>query len=264
MKISFFHIDAFTQTLFAGNPAFVAVVSEPLSDEKMQNIAYENNLPATVFLQKNLDGYAIRWFTMEESDLCGHGSLAAAYVVFNFLEPELTQVKFTSKKGLEVLVQQSKDGTLTLSFPPKNPIIEALPEQVTTAIGLTPLTFLTYQKERCLMVLENEEQVRRANPNLEILAELPWWGYVLTARGQDVDFVSRTFYPRKKALQEDYVTGASHCLLAPYWGSRLQKNYLTAHQISSRLGVLACELKGDNVLISGHAVLYARGELFLD
>lgn len=262
MKITFFHVDAFTQTMFQGNPAFVAIVTEPLNDELMQKIAYENNLPATVFLQKNADGYAIRWFTMEESDLCGHGSLAAAYVVFNFLQPELSEVSFTSKKGLTVKVGRDED-SLRLSLPVKLPAVEHIPEQVISALALTPVDFLAYEQQRCLIVLENEEQLRAANPDLRILAELPWWGYVLTAPGNNVDFVSRTFYPRKKALQEDYVTGVSHCVLAPYWAIRLGKNQLKAAQISSRIGYLDCTVNDDKLLISSHAVLYASGELYI-
>lgn len=264
MKIPFFQLDAFTDELFSGNPAIVLLLEEEwLNDDLLQKIVYENNLPATVFLRKHSDGYLVRWFTPQESDLCGHGSLAAAFVIFNFLEPHLMETKLTSSKGLELRIHRTKQQNILLGLPEKKPVACSMPRQINEALDLQPLAFLAYLQERCLIVVENEQQVRAAMPDLQLLAELPWWGYVLTASGDTVDFVSRTFYPRKKIITEDAVTGASHCVLTPYWSERLNKNSFSAKQLSSRGGILGCELQDNKVVISGRAVLYAKGELYL-
>lgn len=261
MQIPIFHVDAFTNTVFSGNPAAVCLLPEWIRDNQLHAIAKENNLPVTAFLVRKQDHYEIRWITPEyELDLCGHGSLCAGYVIFNILEPFIQQVKLKSR--VEMLAVIRDNNRITLDFPTKTivkcnsyPVLEK-------GLGLMPSEIFFNKKERCVAVFDSEEQIINLHPDMQVLKQVEHNGVVVTAPGDKVDFVSRTFYP-KLSLCEDAVTGSSHCLLVPYWSKRLNKNKLHALQVSDRRGELFCEQRDDRVFISGTAILYSHGEIQL-
>lgn len=260
MKISYYHVDAFTNEVFSGNPANVCVLEGWLSGDKLQKIANENYLPATAFLVKNGNDYETRWFTPEyEIDLCGHGSLASAYVIFNILEPtkNLVTLKYSSGE----LQVANNDGLLTLQLPAKH-IDEFTSSILINGLGAKPKVTYQHKTERCLAVFDTEDEVKNLKPDMSILKKLDHRGIIVTAASKNYDFISRTFYPRK-AASEDAVTGSSHCLLVPYWANRLNKNILHTYQASHRGGELYCELQEDKIAISGKARLYSQGVIYL-
>jgi PhzF family phenazine biosynthesis protein len=256
MQITIYHVDAFTDKLFCGNPAAVCILSKWLPDHELYAIAKENNLPVTAFLVRDSDKFNIRWVTPEyELDICGHGSLSAGFVIFNYLEPTWQKADLQSR--IELLQVLRADDLITLNFPAKNietfssPLLEQ-------GLGGVPKEIYQHENERCLAIYSTEEEVKQLKPNMQILKKLEHRGITVTAPGKNVDFVSRTFYPQK-TISEDPATGASHCLLAPYWSKRLKKIDLHALQISERGGEIFCQYRGDRVLISGKAVLYMQG-----
>ena len=256
MKISIYHVDAFTDKIFSGNPAGVCVLKAWLPDNYLHLIAKENNLPVTAFLVREGNKFDIRWITPEyELDLCGHGSLSAAYVIFNYIEQTWQKVELQSPAGI-LPVSRASD-LITLNFPVKNIEICSLP-LLAEGLRLTPKEVYQYKNERCLAVFNTEEEIHKLIPDMQMLKKLEHRGIIVTAPGKNVDFVSRTFYPQK-TISEDPVTGASHCLLAPYWSERLNKTELHARQVSQRGGEIICKHQGDRVLISGKAVLYMHG-----
>ena len=260
MKITLYHIDAFTDKVFSGNPAAVYVMPEWLPDNMLHQIAKENNLSVTAFLVRDNEKFNIRWITPEyELDICGHGSLSAGYVIFNFIDPGLQNVDLYSRS--EVLpVIRNKD-LVTLNFPAKKiePCSLPLLEQ---GLGMTPKAIYQHKSERCIAIYDTEEEVKQIKPNMQTLKKLEHRGISVTAPGIKVDFVSRTFYPQK-TISEDPATGASHCLLAPYWSKRLNKTDLHALQVSDRGGEIFCQYQGDRVLISGKAVIYLQGSVLI-
>ena len=256
-QISIYHVDAFTERLFSGNPAAVCLLPQWLPEEKLRTIAKENNQPVTAFLVREKNKFAIRWITPEsELDICGHGSLSAAFVIFNFIE--LMQRKIELQSRTELLSISRKDNSIILNFPAKNvePCSVAFLKE---GLGLAPMEVYQYKNERCLAVFNTETDIQHLNPDMQVLKKIAHRGITVTAVGKDVDFVSRTFYPQK-IISEDPVTGASHCLLIPYWAKRLNKNILHAKQLSQRGGELFCEYQNDRVLIKGKAVLYMEGK----
>lgn len=259
MKIKTYFVDAFASQLFKGNPAAVCILEKWLSEEMLQSIAAENHLPATAFLVNKDNKFEIRWFTPEyEIDLCGHGTLATGYVMFNYLYPELKQIDLHSRQGL-LSVSRDKE-YITLDFPVK-PLEDCLHSNlIKNGLGGIPTKSYQYKSERCLVVFDSEDEVKNIKPNLQTLAELPYRGIIITAPGRETDFVSRVFYP-KKLIWEDAVTGSSHCLLVPYWSEKLNKTKLHSRQLSQRGGDLFCELINDRVFISGTAVLYLQGTI---
>ncbi len=256
MQIPFYHIDAFTNKVFTGNPAAVCILEQWLPDEILNAIAKENNLPATAFLVREKEKFLIRWITPEyELDLCGHGSMAAAFVIFNFLEPNWQKAALQSKTEL-LPVTRTQD-LITLNFPDK--FIEKINlPSLTQALGLSPVEIYEHKKERCLAIFNSEDEIRKLTPDIHALKKLPYLGVTVSAPGKTVDFVSRTFYPFK-SISEDPATGASHCLLVPYWAKRLNKNKLHTLQVSQRGGEMFCEYKDARVYISSNAVVYAHG-----
>ena len=232
-SFSFFHIDAFTDKVFSGNPAAVCVLLKWLSDAELKEIAKENNLPVTAFLVRNGDRFDIRWITPEyELDICGHGSLAAAYVIFNYLEPTWQKAELQSR--IEIFDALWNGSLVTLNFPAKE--IETFSSQLLEqGLGLMPQKIYRHKNERCLAVYSTEEEIKLLKPDMQILKKLEQRGITVTAPGTEVDFVSRTFYPQK-AIFEDPATGASHCLLAPYWSKRLNQIEFHAKQLSERGG----------------------------
>ena len=262
MNLEIFQVDAFTNRAFAGNPAAVCPLTEWLPDETMQNIAAENNLAETAFFVKNGDVYDIRWFTPTvEMPLCGHATLASAYVIFNELKSETEQIKFNSKSG-ELGV--TKDGDRFVLDFPAYPVKEIEPvAELSLALGIVPLQTWETQGKMVMALVERESKVISLAPDMHRLAQLPYDEVIITAKGDSgTDFVSRMFAP-KIGIPEDPVTGAIHCSLIPYWAKELGKEKLFAKQVSKRGGELYCELAGDRVKIGGHAALYLKGEIYV-
>lgn len=259
MEIAIYHIDTFTDKIFSGNPAAVCVLQVWLPEDVLRAIAVENNLSATAFLVRQGEKYLVRWITPEyELDICGHGTLAAGYVIFNYLEPTWIRVDLQSRIELFQVIRT--DDLITLDFPTKTIESCNLP-LLAQGLGLQPKEIYQHRDERCLAVYETEDEVASLVPDMNMLKQLAHRGITATAPGKYVDFVSRTFYP-KKAMSEEPATGASHCLLAPYWSSRLGKTDLHALQLSQRGGEMFCQHAGKRVLISGKAILYSKGKVF--
>ncbi len=259
MKIRIYQVDAFTDKLFGGNPAAVCILDNWLDAALMQSIGAENNLAETAFILKNNDVYEIRWFTPAvEVDLCGHATLAAAHVVFNYLGHPSHEVVFHSHRS-GILKVKKEGALLTLDFPTDVFAGIEPPELLIQALGVVPHE--TYKgKTDYMAVLSSQQQVETLKPDLAKLAILGERGVIVTAKGDDVDFVSRFFAPQS-GIDEDPVTGSAHTTLTPYWAKALGKNELTAIQVSARKGYLACRHLGERVAISGNAVTYLIGEI---
>jgi PhzF family phenazine biosynthesis protein len=257
MKHPIYQVDAFTSRLFRGNPAAVVVLDSWLPDEVLQSIAAENNLAETAYVIAAPDPKPLRWFTPAiEIDLCGHATLATAHVLFRHHFPKLDHVAFQTKSGTLTV---ARDGdVLSMDFPsrPAQPV--TVNDALTGALGSRPLEALLARD--LLAVFESEDQVRGLKPDFTRIAQLEGMAVIVSAPGDQVDFVSRFFAP-KAGVPEDPVTGSSHCTLIPYWAKRLGKTTLSARQISPRGGELRCELRGDRVLIGGAAVEYLVGEI---
>jgi PhzF family phenazine biosynthesis protein len=246
-----YYINAFVSDVFAGNPAAVCILPAWLDDAVLQSIVAEQGLPI-VFLVKENDVWIIRWFGMEyEIPLCGHGTLAAAWVIFNELSSDSSEIIFHSPRAGKLPVRREGE-KIILSFPAQTPKKVESSYSWDTVFHATPINVYEFGEERLVAVFEDESMIQSFVPDVPVLKSLPHRAVVITAHSSTVDFVSRTFYPRKKDV-EDAVTGSSHCLLAPYWAARLGKTYLVAHQLSARGGALTCELEGDKVLIGGLA-----------
>ncbi len=261
MRIPVFHVDAFTDKVFGGNPAVVCPLEHWLPAEVMQQIAAENYVAETAFLVPLEAGYEIRWFTPEiEMDLCGHATLAAAHVLANHLGCVQSPIPFQSKSGpLSVAVEA---GRLTLNFPARRPVPAEAPAMVLEGMGAPPLDVL--KARDYVLVYASEAIVRGLKPNQSLLNQinLDPGGICVTAPGDEADFVSRFFTPQASVF-EDPVTGSAHCSLIPYWAARLGKDSLAAWQVSPRGGKLWCRDLGKRVLISGQAVTYLVGALTL-
>jgi PhzF family phenazine biosynthesis protein len=258
--ILYYVVHSFTDTVFRGNPAGVCPLEEWLDDELMQRIAAENRLSETAFFVRKKDHFELRWFTpVIEVDLCGHATLASAYVLFDHLGHDEDVASFHTRSG-ELTVR--KDGNfLVMDFPsrPGEPI-EA-PEALIEGLGSSPEE--VYLARDYLAIFESEQDIRNLKPDFAALETLDCEGVIASAPGNDADFVSRFFAP-KMGIPEDPVTGSAHSTLTPFWASRLEKKQLVAHQVSERGGVLKCTLRGDRVLIAGQAVLYVKGFLSTD
>jgi PhzF family phenazine biosynthesis protein len=260
MNLEIFQVDAFTKKVFGGNPAAICPLNEWLPAETMQKIALENNLAETAFFVKKDDGYELRWFTPTvEMDLCGHATLASAYVLYELLGERADVLKFQTKSGL--LTVEKKDDLLVLDFPSRPAVACDVPDGLIEAIGKTPKEVL--KSRDYLMVYESEEEVRAIKPNFAALLEIDTHAVIVTAKGSDSDFVSRFFAP-EVGVFEDPVTGSAHCTLIPYWAEKLGKTKLFARQVSARGGELFCELVGDRVRIGGNAALYLKGNIFVE
>lgn len=261
MKLPIYQVDAFAKEVFRGNPAAVIPLNDWLDDRVMQQVAMENNLSETAFLVKTNEGYHLRWFTPEyEIDLCGHATLAASYVIKNFLEPHLTGINFTTQKAGE-LRTLIKDGVYTLDFPSRMPEACDVPEQLLPSLGVSNAVEVLRSRDY-FVVLPNEEAVRNVEPDYTLMKELDTIGVIVTAKGHEADAVSRCFYPGA-GIPEDPVTGSAHCNIVPYWAGKLHKTHLSCQQLSQRGGMLQCELKGDRVLMSGHCTLFLEGTIHL-
>ncbi len=257
MRIPYFHVDAFASEVFRGNPAGVCPLHAWLTDAALQNIAAENNLAETAFIVARGSEFDLRWFTPTiEVDLCGHATLAAAFVLFTERGFSGDQVRFHSRSGPLSVIRAGD--VLTLDFPSRPAATCAAPEALLRGLGAIPVEV---RKARdYLAVFATEADVRTLKPDFVALRTLDCLGIIATAPGVDCDFVSRFFAPRA-GIDEDPATGSSHCTLTPYWAERLGRTRLFARQVSRRGGEMFCELAGDRVRIGGHAVLYNRGEI---
>ena len=260
MKLSLYQIDAFAEKPFEGNPAAVVPLKEWLSNETMQAIAEENNLAETAFFIPSDNGFHIRWFTPKaEVKLCGHATLASAFVLFNCLGYRAESINFDSLSGP---LSVTREGNLfTLNFPSQNPEVCDVPEDLVKGLGERPLE--CYRNEDFLAVFGSEKEVLNINPNHNHLEQLDLRGVIITASSSEHDFVARFFAP-KYGIPEDPVTGSAYTQLMPYWSGKLGKSKLKAKQISPRGGKLICEIKGDRVLISGSATKYLEGTIEIE
>jgi PhzF family phenazine biosynthesis protein len=257
MKIRQYQVDAFATRAFEGNPAAVCPLESWLDDGLLQAIAEENNLSETAFFVPSDKGFALRWFTpVKEVDLCGHATLATAHVLFEHLEYAGETITFETRSG-ELTVERKGD-QLALNFPACPPVPCGASELLAKALGRRPKEVLA--ADDYLAVFDSEATVRAITPDLALLGQLDLRAVVITAPGDDVDFVSRFFAP-KLGVPEDPVTGSAHCELAPYWAERLGKSILTARQVSRRGGSLICEKKRDRVVLSGRAVTFMEAEI---
>lgn len=255
MKLKIYQVDAFANKLFEGNPAAICPLGEWLADDLMQSIAMENNLSETAFFVQTNNVYHIRWFTpTQEVDLCGHATLASAYVIFNIVGHEESEILFESKSG-PLTVRRNNDA-LEMNFPSQPPVRCDVPKQITEAFDEMPIECL--KSEDYIVVFENEESILNANPDMSLLSELDLRGVVITSKSRKFDFVTRVFAP-KYGINEDPVTGSVFTELIPYWSTKLNKNILKARQVSKRGGDVGCVYYGERVQISGKAVLYMTG-----
>lgn len=259
MDIPIYQVDAFSSKLFHGNPAAVCPLEDWLENETLQAIAAENNLSETAFFVLENGQYQLRWFTpVTEVDLCGHATLASAFVIFQFMNESLKEVEFTTKSGR---LKVERDGALlAMDFPTRPASACSVPGPLIEGLGLEPEEVLLSRDY--LVVYDSEEKVRSIRPKMDSLLELDCLGVIVTSQGKDADFVSRFFGP-KAGVPEDPVTGSAHCTLVPYWAKKLDKTKLHAYQLSQRGGELFCEDLGERVRIAGEAVLYMEGSIHL-
>ncbi|MDM8003872.1 MAG: PhzF family phenazine biosynthesis protein [Bacteroidota bacterium] len=261
-SLPIYQVDAFTQGPFTGNPAAVCILTEPVTEETMQKIAMENNLSETAFITRGKDEWLIRWFTpVEEVDLCGHATLASAFVVLNLLEPQSEEVIFRSRV-MGLLRVRRRGDMLELDFPVDRTEKCDLPGFISEALGKDPIESYLGRGDY-MLVYNSESDIRHMKPDFRKLAQTKSRGVIVTAPGDEVDFVSRFFCPQI-GIDEDPVTGSAHTTLTPYWSARLGKLSLKAKQLSARGGYLECTLGGDRTFISGHALMYLKGEIIIN
>lgn len=263
MKFTLYQVDAFTDRLFGGNPAAVVPLREWISDELMQALAEENNLSETVFFVPSTSpadyDFGIRWFTPAvEINLCGHATLASAYVLFNKLGFKNEAIRFHSKSGL-LTVKQNREGIISMDFPAWPPVPDnSYDADLLKALGNVTVTATAKQRD-WLIELASEDMVKHCQPDLTLLKKLGE-KVIITAPGTGSDFVSRFFAPAA-GVNEDPVTGSAHSQLIPYWAAKLGKNALYARQLSKRGGELWCEYLGNRVTIAGKCAFYMKGEI---
>lgn len=260
--MKYYIVDAFADQLFRGNPAGVCLLDHEIADTLMQKIAFENNLAETAFLLHKENQYFLRWFTPEvEIDLCGHATLATAYVVMNYVSHERKEIEFETNSGKLTVVREGD--VYTLDFPNRRPKPMDQPELLEKALGCKVLE--THLSRDLVVLVEDEETVRNLHLDMDIIKKISRdiaFALIVTAKGNHCDFVSRFFAPNA-GIMEDPVTGSAHCSLIPFWNERLHKTKMIAQQLSPRGGVLYCEYCGDRVKIGGTAVCYLKGELIL-
>ena len=263
MKLTLYQIDAFANKVFGGNPAAVIPLEQWLDAPLMQQIALENNLSETVFFVPAANGIAdfeIRWFTPEvEINLCGHATLASAYVLYNILGYEKPGIRFSSMSG--ILQVSREEDLICLDFPSWKPErLDIYPSELSAMIGHAEIVGV-YKYRDMLVELVNEEAVKNCDPDFSLMKKHVD-KMIITAPGKKVDFVSRFFAPGA-GIDEDPVTGSAHSQLIPFWSEKLGKNEMHALQLSKRGGELWCEQRGDRVLMKGKGVFYMKGEIFL-
>lgn len=262
MKLQIFQVDAFTNKPFGGNPAAVVPLTQWLSDETMLAIAAENNLAETAFFVKSGDAYELRWFTPAvEVPLCGHATLASSHVIFNELGHKDERIVFKTRRRGDLSVTRDGD-KFVLDFP-AYPMNEIEPIEMLRTAEFPPLRYFESQDYMLFLLMDSQKTVVELQPDMSKVESLPYQEVIITAKGDDCDFASRMFAP-KIGIPEDPVTGAIHCSLIPYWSEQLGKTELFARQVSKRGGELFCELAGNRVKIGGNAVLYLKGEIYVE
>ena len=258
--MKYYVVDAFTDKIFSGNPAGVCLLDESLDEQTMQSIATENNLSETAFVVRNGGNFDLRWFTPEvEIDLCGHATLASAFVISNFWDLGRKEMQFNTKSG-ELIVTR-KDDLYEMDFP----AWELKPVEITHLMrdSISAQILEAHLARDLLLLVNSEEDVKIVTPDIELLRTIPdCFAVIVTAKGDDADFVSRVFAPNA-GIVEDPVTGSTHSELIPFWAKRLNKQVMTAKQLSKRGGTLFCEDCGKRVKIAGKAVLYMTGEIVI-
>jgi PhzF family phenazine biosynthesis protein len=257
MKLSCYILDAFTGTVFGGNPAAVCPLDEWLDDALLQNIASENNLAETAFFVPDGEEYHLRWFTpTNEVELCGHATLASAKIIFDRRAPGKKQIRFRTLGGMLGVTREGD--LLSLDFPsrPPDPIEEE--REIIDALGASPTGM--WKARDHLALFDSEATIRNLQPDMRRLSQVEMFALIVTAPGENSDFVSRFFAPAQ-GIDEDPVTGSAHCTLIPFWAGRLGRSQLYARQVSKRGGELFCKLLGDRVGISGRVALYADSVL---
>jgi PhzF family phenazine biosynthesis protein len=260
VELPIYQVDAFASRLFAGNPAAVCPLEEWLPAPTMQSIATENNLAETAFFLPSSGDFEQRWFTpTTEVSLCGHATLATAFVISTFTEPGRTLMRFHTRSGPLEVTRQGDIFSLDLPARPAAPT--EVPTDMSAILGAMPVDVLR-SAEDYVAIFAGEATVKGLMPDLAKLAKLPAQGVIVTAPGREVDFVSRYFAPAA-GIPEDPVTGAAHCTLVPYWSQRLGRTNLQARQISARGGELYCRALGNRVMLSGRAVLYLEGRIHI-
>lgn len=259
MNIRQYVVDAFTDRVFSGNPAAVCIMEKWLPEEAMMDIAMENNLSETAFAVEEGDGYRLRWFTPGgEVDLCGHATLAAAYVVSGFYRKNAARVVFSTMSG-PISVERRGD-LFELELPAYKLSPVPVTEEMCAAMGAVPGE--AYMGRDMLCVFDSPEEIINMRPEMEKVERLEGAMLHVTARGREIDCVSRSFAPKFK-VSEDPVCGSGHCHIVPYWAGVLGKNELTAYQASRRGGTLYCRAAGKKVFLAGKAALFSRGELYI-
>lgn len=261
MKLKYYQVDAFAENVFKGNPA--GVIFSELDDEMlMQKIAFENNLSETAFISRKNDEYFIRWFTPYcEVDLCGHATLASAYVYFNYIDNNSNKFIVNSKSGYLQITKKDDIFSMNLPVDSINELTKDLPE-IDGFLGQKP-SKIYKGRDDYLCIFSSEEDVANLKPNFSYSTSINSRGIIVSAKSNKYDFVSRCFFPQT-GVDEDPVTGSAHTTLIPYWSKILKKTSLIAKQISQRGGVLECELVSDRVIISGRCVLFLEGEIILN
>ena len=254
-------VDAFTNKPFAGNPAAVCVLDSWPTEESMMKLAMENNLSETAFIVKEERGYHLRWFTPgAEVELCGHATLASSFVIFTYIEPDSNEVEFNTLSGK--LTVKRNGNLLEMNFPTYEQKEIPVTDEMEEAFGIRPIKAVLGPDLLC--IFESEEQIRNMNPDQAKLAQLPGRGQDVTAKGKEVDCVSRSFFP-KLLVAEDPVCGSAHCQIAAYWSEVLAKKKIKAYQASKRGGYVYCRLEEDSrITISGEATLVAISEIVVD
>lgn len=258
MKLTMYQIDAFAQKVFEGNPAAVIPLNEWIEDELMQKIAMENNLSETVFFVKEQEKYHIRWFTPKaEVDMCGHATLASAYVIFEELNEQENEIVFSSKSG-DLIVKKEKDGLLSMDFPIQKINQCETPQQIIDSFAQKPIA--CYKSMDYIVIFEDEKDIVDAQPNLEVLKSLDARGVCIASVSQKYDFVTRFFAP-KYGINEDPVTGSTFTQLVPYFSKTLDSDKFSCKQLSPRGGEVFCKLKEDRVEISGFCMKFLEATI---
>ncbi len=253
-------VDAFTDKVFDGNPAAICVMDSWISDELMMNITRENNLSETAFTVKENDKYKLRWFTPGgEIDLCGHATLACAYVIMNYVDTSMETVTFTTISG-DLVVKRNGE-LYEMDFPAYDLKPVEITEKMIEAIGATPVE--AYMGRDLLCIFNNEETVKELKPDMDKLKEIEGLLLHVSAKCKDFDCISRSFAPKLNVI-EDPVCGSGHCHIVPYWADKLSKNNIVAYQASKRGGTLYCTMEGSRINISGKATLYSIADINID
>ncbi len=260
MKLTIFQVDSFAEAAFKGNPAAVIPLENWLPDETLQSIAMENSLSETAFFIPSGKDFHIRWFTpVSEVNLCGHATLATAHVLFNHLDYNKQKISFQSRSG--ILSVEKKDDLIVLDFPASEIIETEMKDYAGKIFGILPKKCFK-GREDLMFLFRSEEEINNLMPDIQLMKTVETRGIIVTAPSEKYDFVSRFFAPAE-GIDEDPVTGSAHTMLIPYWSEKLNKQEMTAKQVSKRGGVVYCRNEGERVKIAGKAITFLQGEITL-